>query len=61
MDTGRSHWNNGVNGTVLISIVVSNMVLIVRDKILWWDSYYYLHSYVESYVGQRLIPSKQYV
>ena len=35
MDTGRSHWNDGVIGTVLISIMVSNMVLIVRDKILW--------------------------
>ena len=33
MDMGRSHWNNGVSGTVLISI--STMVLIVRDKILW--------------------------
>ena len=33
MDMGRSHCNNGVGGVVLISI--SNMVLIVRDKILW--------------------------
>ena len=33
MDMRRSHWNNGVSGTVLISI--STMVLIVRDKILW--------------------------
>ena len=33
MDMGRSHWNNGVSGTNIISI--SNMVLIVRDKILW--------------------------
>ena len=33
MDMGRSHWNNGVIGTFLISI--SNTVLIVRDKILW--------------------------
>ena len=33
MDMGRYHWNNGVSGTVLISI--STMVLIVRDKILW--------------------------
>ena len=33
MDMGRSHWNNGVIGTVPISI--STMVLIVRDKILW--------------------------
>ena len=32
MDTGRSQWNNSVSGTVLISI--SNMVLIVRDKII---------------------------
>ena len=33
MDMGRSHWNNGVSGTFLISI--STMILIVRDKILW--------------------------
>ena len=33
MDMGKSHWNNGVSGTILISI--STMVLIVRDKILW--------------------------
>ena len=33
MDMGRSHWNNGVIGTFLISI--STKVLIVRDKILW--------------------------
>ena len=33
MDMGRSHWNNGVSGTNLISI--STMVLIVQDKILW--------------------------
>ena len=33
MDMGRYHWNNGVSGTVLISI--STMVLIVRDEILW--------------------------
>ena len=33
MDMGISHWNNGVSGTVLISI--STMVLIVQDKILW--------------------------
>ena len=32
MDMGRSHWNNGVSGTFLISII--SMVLIVRDKIL---------------------------
>ena len=35
MDMGRYHWNNGVSGMVLISIVVSTMVLIVRDKIFW--------------------------
>ena len=29
----RSHWNNGVIGTLLVSI--STTVLIVRDKILW--------------------------
>ena len=33
MDMGRSHWNNGVIGTDLISI--STTVLIVRYKILW--------------------------
>ena len=33
MDMVRSHWNNGVIVTFLISI--STMVLIVRDKILW--------------------------
>ena len=48
MDMGRSHWNNSVIGKFLIS--VSTTVLIVKDKILWWDSYYELRSYVESYV-----------
>ena len=33
MDMGRSHWNNGVSWTDLVSI--STRVLIVRDKILW--------------------------
>ena len=33
IDMGRSHWKNGVSGTVFISI--STMVLIVRDNILW--------------------------
>ena len=33
MDMGRSHWNNGIIGTFLISI--SAIVLIVQDKILW--------------------------
>ena len=33
MDVGRSHWNNGVIGTFLISR--STTVLIVRDKIPW--------------------------
>ena len=33
MDMGRSHWNNGVTGTFLVSI--STTVLIVRDKIPW--------------------------
>ena len=32
MNMGRSHWNSGVSGTVLISIIT--MVLIVQDKIL---------------------------
>ena len=45
---GRSHLKNGVIGTFLISI--STTVLIVRDKILWKDSYYDLSSYVDSYV-----------
>ena len=35
MDMGRSHCNNGVSRTVFISIVVSTMVLIVQDKMLW--------------------------
>ena len=34
MDMGISQWNNGVSGTVPVSIVVSTMVLIVQDKIL---------------------------
>ena len=33
MYMGRSHWNNGVVGTFLISI--STALLIVQDKILW--------------------------
>ena len=33
MDTGRSHWTNGVSGMNIISI--STTVLILRDKILW--------------------------
>ena len=33
MYMGRSHWNNGVIGTNIISI--STMVLIVQDKIRW--------------------------
>ena len=48
MDMGRYHWNNGVVGKFLIPI--STMVLIVPDKTLWYDSYYYLRFYVESYV-----------
>ena len=43
MNMGRSHWNNGVSGddcsgrmvSAGTAIVVSNIVLIVRDKILW--------------------------
>ena len=31
IDMGRSHWNNGAIGVVLISI--SNTVIIVRDNI----------------------------
>ena len=33
INMGRSHWNNGVSGTALVSII--NIVLIVCDKILW--------------------------
>ena len=33
MDMGRSHWNNGVIGTFLVSICTT--VLNVQDKILW--------------------------
>ena len=33
VDMGRSHCNNGVIGTFLISI--STTVLIVQDKIIW--------------------------
>ena len=33
MDMGRTHWNNGVIGTFLVSI--STTVLITRDEILW--------------------------
>ena len=33
MDMGRSHWNNGVIVTFLISI--STAVIIVRDNIPW--------------------------
>ena len=33
MDMGRSHWNNGVTGTFLIS--KSTIVLIVRYNIPW--------------------------
>ena len=32
MDKGRSHWNSGVIGKIIISI--STTVLILRDKIL---------------------------
>ena len=32
MDMQRSHWNNGIIGMFLISIIT--MVLIVRDRIL---------------------------
>ena len=32
LDMGRSHWNNGVSGTILISIIT--MILIVQNKIL---------------------------
>ena len=48
MDMGISHWNNGVVGTFLISIIAT--VHIVLDKILWWDTYNDLRLYVESYV-----------
>ena len=45
---GRSYWNNGVIRTFIIYI--STTVLIVRDKILRYESYYDLCSYVESYI-----------
>ena len=48
MDMGRYHWNNSVSGTDIISI--STVVLIVQDKMLWYDYYYYLCSYMESYL-----------
>ena len=48
MDIGRSHWKNGVSGTIIISM--STMVLIVREKILWYDFYYDLRFYMEPYV-----------
>ena len=48
MDIGRSHWNNAVSWTNIISI--STLVLIVRDKILWWDFYYDLRLYMDSYI-----------
>ena len=41
---GGYHWNNGVIGTFLVSI--STTVIIVRDNILWLDSYYDLRFYV---------------
>ena len=48
MDMGIPQWNKGVIGMFIIS--VSMTVLIVRDKIPWYDSYYDLRLYVESYV-----------
>ena len=33
IDMVRSHWNNGVSGMDIISIIT--MVLIVQDKIRW--------------------------
>ena len=48
MDMGRPQWNKDVIGTFFISI--SMTVHIVRDNIHWYDSYYDLRSYVESYV-----------
>ena len=33
IDMERSHWNNRVSGTILVSI--NSMVLIVQYKILW--------------------------
>ena len=48
MDMGISQWNKGVIGTFLISI--SMTVLIVQYKISWYDSYYDLRFYMDSYV-----------
>ena len=59
IDMGIYHWNNGITGTFIIS--VSTTVLFVRDKKLWYDSYYDLHSYVESYVKLRLITIKKFI
>ena len=59
MDMGRSQWNKGFIGTFIISI--STTVLFVRDNIPWYDSYYDLRLYVESYVEKCSIPSKRYV
>ena len=42
MNMGRSQWKECFIGTFLISI--SMTVLIVRDKIPWYDSYYDLRS-----------------
>ena len=44
-----------------VTTPVNNMVFIVHDEVPWYDSYYDLSSYVESYIEQRLIPSKRYV
>ena len=38
MNMGRSHWSNGISGTILLEQWCqqkSNMLLIVQDKILW--------------------------
>ena len=41
--------------------VVSTMVIIVKDKVIWQYSYYDLFLCVESYIEQHSIPSKRYV
>ena len=42
-------------------IRVSNMVIIVQDKMLWYYFYDDLRSYMESYFEQRSITNNKYV
>ena len=43
------------------TIPVNTMVFIVRDEVLWYNSYNNLRFYIDSYVEQCSIPSKRYV